>query len=190
MPSSYTPAEQNYLLSLARRVIEHYLEFQQKLKISVSKLPSEQLKEKRGVFVSLHLNHDLRGCIGRIEPTQSLYLNVIDNAQAAAFADPRFPPLAKHELKKILIEISVLTQPQKLVYQNAPDLLSKLKPNQDGLIIKKNFNQATFLPQVWQQLPIKVNFLSHLCAKAGLPANSWQTGDLEIFTYQAEIFGE
>ncbi len=181
--------DRTFLLKLARKVIE------QNSKNDI--IPSKEidqlspvLKEKRGCFVTLTKNHNLRGCIGYILPIAPLYKAVIDNAYSAAFSDPRFPPVSKDEANNLHLEISVLSVPEKLDYNGKEDLLKKLIPLKDGVIIKKGFNSATFLPQVWEQLPKKEDFLGHLCLKAGLSPNEWEKGTLEIEIYHAEVFEE
>ena len=149
---------------------------------------TDTLNQKRGVFVTLEINGQLRGCIGTIQPVMPLYEAVIKNAISAAFSDPRFPPLAKEEFNKITIEISILTVPSKLNYTNPEDLLKKLNHEQ-GIIIKKGFATATFLPQVWEQLPDKEQFLTNLCMKANLSPESWKDKDMEIYAYKVEKFG-
>jgi AmmeMemoRadiSam system protein A len=148
------------------------------------------LKKKRGCFVTLNKNNNLRGCIGYILPVEPLYKAVIDNAYSAAFSDPRFPPVSGNEVDDLHIDISVLTVPAKLDYKNKDDLLEKLKPLEDGVIVKGGFSCATFLPQVWEQLPDKEEFLGHLCMKAGLSPDAWKNGDLDIEIYNAEVFEE
>lgn len=182
--------EKDYLLNLARRSIKNYLGSSQRLKISEDEVPSERLKEERACFVTLTIKEELRGCIGHILPIQELYQDVIDNAVSAAFQDPRFFPLTEEELQKVKIEISILTVPQPLPFVSPSDLLVKLQPGKDGVILKKNYQQATFLPQVWEELPKKEDFLRHLCEKAGLNSNCWQEKDLKIETYQVEAFEE
>ena len=108
----------------------------------------------------------------------------------AAFRDPRFRPLQPDEVAQVKIEVSVLTEPIPLRYKGKEDLLSQLKPGVDGLIIKKGYHQATFLPQVWEQLPQKEAFLSQLCLKAGLDGDAWEKGDLEVSVYQVQAFEE
>ena len=115
---------------------------------------------------------------------------VRDNARNAAFHDPRFSPLGKRELDALQIEVSVLSEPVPLAYTDADDLLARLRPGIDGVIIKKGSASATFLPQVWEQLPQPEPFLSHLCAKAGLPAEQWRKGDLKVRVYQVQYFEE
>ena len=146
--------------------------------------------EMRGTFVTLTIDGNLRGCIGHIIPQESLIEGIRVNAINAAFRDPRFRPLTPGEWEKVEIEISILTDPKPLAYSDADDLLKKLHPNIDGVIIKKGFYQATFLPQVWKQLPMKEDFLVHLCLKAGLDSDAWKKGDLEVSTYQVQAFEE
>lgn len=186
----FSQPEKDYLLNLARRSIKNYLGSNQRLKISEDEVPSKRLKEERACFVTLTIEEELRGCIGHILPIQELYQDVIDNAVSAAFQDPRFFPLTGEELQKVKIEISILTVPQLLLFTSPSDLLIKLQPGKDGVILKKNYQQATFLPQVWEELPKKEDFLKHLCEKAGLSSNCWQEKDLKIETYQVEAFEE
>lgn len=185
----YSGKQQKYLLGLARQAIEHFLNTGKELTVDENEL-NNTLKEDRGVFVTLNINNNLRGCIGHIMPVQALYKDVIENAISAAFHDPRFQPLNDDELDDIKIEISVLSVPKKLEYKNADDLLKKLTPLKDGVILKKGYNQATYLPQVWEGLPEKEQFLSSLCMKAGLSPDEWQNGELEIETYTVENFEE
>lgn len=155
-----------------------------------NRLNDETFQSKRGTFVTLTKNHQLRGCIGNLVPDKPLKEGVQENAVNAAFHDPRFPPLSAGELEQIELEVSLLTEPQPLEYKNADDLLAKLRPKVDGVILRKGMHSATFLPQVWDQLPEKEMFLSHLCMKAGLPGDAWKKGDLEILTYQVQYFEE
>lgn len=181
---------QKYLLRLARNSIATELELAEE-KNERPKIPeTEVLNEKRGVFVTLEIDGRLRGCIGNIMPVYRLEDAVKQNAFHAAFEDPRFQLLDVEEFKDVEIEISVLSVPKKLEYKNAGDLLEKLTPLQDGVVIKKGYYDATYLPQVWEDLNDKKQFLSSLCVKAGLPRDGWQNGDLEVLTYQAEVFKE
>ena len=184
--SQFTKEDQRLLLELARKTIESGDENYSVVPQDLSPI----LKEKRGCFVTLNKNGSLRGCIGYILPVAQLFQAVIENAYNAAFTDPRFPPVDIKELDDIHIDISVLTVPKKLTYSDKDDLLAKLVPFKDGLIIKKGYASATFLPQVWEQLPQKKDFLGHLCMKAGLNSNEWEKGNLEVEIYQAEVFEE
>ncbi len=148
------------------------------------------LDQKRGVFVTLHKQGKLRGCIGNIEPVKTLGAGIPENALHAAFQDSRFSPLTLDELAAVDIQISILTAPEKMDYKTPQELISNLVPGVDGVIIEKNYHKATFLPQVWEQLPTPQAFLSHLCIKAGLADHAWEKGDLIIHTYQVQSFGE
>ena len=157
------------ILEIAKEAIEAKLENREP---KIGKIPAE-LKEKQGCFVTLTINGQLHGCIGHILPVQELYKDLIENACSAAFSDPRFMPLTKAEFEKVKIEVSLLDLPRKLNYKTTDELLNYLAKNKPGVIIKKGLNQATFLPQVWEELPQAEDFLSHLCLKAGLPADEW-----------------
>jgi len=179
-----TKKEQEFLLKSAKDAI---LNYPKTASLDSNKL-SSTLKEKRGVFVTLTIHGQLRGCIGTIEPIMPLYEAVIKNSANAAYSDPRFPPLTKEEADKLAIEISVLTKPVKLNYTDTADLLKKL--NHDlGIIIKKGFATATFLPQVWEQLPDKEQFLANLCLKANLSPEAWKDSSIEVYAYKVEKFG-
>jgi AmmeMemoRadiSam system protein A len=143
-----------------------------------------------GTFVTLKIDNQLRGCIGSLSATGPMIAGVRDNALSAAFNDPRFSPLEKTELDAVQIEVSVLSEPVPLAYTDADELLARLRPGIDGVIIKKGSANATFLPQVWKQLPQPESFLSHLCVKAGLPAEQWREGDLNVRVYQVQYFEE
>ena len=147
------------------------------------------LQEQGAVFVTLTIDGNLRGCIGSLVAHRSLLDDLIQNAKAAAFEDPRFPPLSREEFKKVHIEISLLSAPQKLLYDTKEDLKNKIRPNVDGVILKDAYHQATFLPQVWEQLPSFELFFAHLCQKAGMSEQCLENHP-EIFTYQvAKIQG-
>ncbi|MFH1122433.1 MAG: AmmeMemoRadiSam system protein A [Pseudomonadota bacterium] len=184
-----TQEEGKYLLSVARKTIGDGL-LNQKGQAQSHKELSPRFSEKRGTFVTLTLDDCLRGCIGHIIPQESLLEGIQANAINAAFRDPRFRPLSKEEFERTKIEISILTEPKTLEYADGDDLLGKLRPGIDGLIIKKGFRQATFLPQVWDQLPDKRAFLGHLCLKAGLDEDAWNKEKLEVSTYQVQAFDE
>ncbi len=147
-------------------------------------------KSSCGTFVTLKINEQLRGCIGNLTSDTPLASGVRRNAINAAFHDPRFAPLSTSELDQVEIEISILSEPQPLKYRDGDDLIKKLRPHIDGVIIRKGHASATFLPQVWEQLPLPQDFLTHLCMKAGLAADSWQNPELEISIYQVQYFEE
>lgn len=184
-----TEEEGRCLLSVARQTIQQRLFSSEKQGLADSQV-SPKFSERRGTFVTLTIDGGLRGCIGHIMPQESLLEGVRVNAINAAFRDPRFRPLSREEWERVKIEISILTEPKTLPYSDAEDLLEKLRPGTDGVIIKKGFHQATFLPQVWEQLPDKKEFLTHLCLKAGLEMDAWKKEKLEVSTYQVQAFEE
>jgi len=184
-----TEEEGKHLVEMARKTIEKAL-FNPKNKSEPDPVKFPKFQERRGTFVTITMNGALRGCIGHIIPQESLVESIRVNAMNAAFRDPRFRPLSQSEFEKIKIEVSILTEPTPLAYTDANDLLGKLKPGTDGLIIRKGYHQATFLPQVWEQLPNKKEFLTHLCLKAGLAGDAWVNEALEVYTYQVQAFEE
>ena len=155
-----------------------------------SALSDASFQARCGTFVTLKHNGQLRGCIGSLSASDPLAEGVRRNAINAAFHDPRFSPLTQKELGQVEIEVSVLTEPQPLPFSDPEDLLRRLRPNVDGVIIRQGYANATFLPQVWEQLPKKEDFLGHLCLKAGLPRDAWKRGSLEVSTYQVQYFEE
>lgn len=136
-------------------------------------------------FVTLHYEKDLRGCIGSLRAHTNLLDDIIHNAQSAAFHDPRFQSLKEAEFSHLFLEVSVLTQPKKLVYQDFNDLEKKIRPNVDGLILQYGSHRGTFLPQVWQQLPTPKLFLEHLSFKAGTNMSVYEHHP-DIYTYQVD----
>jgi len=155
------------LLQIAKSSI--LSQFDSSYKINKGKLLEKfpYLAKNGAAFVTLHYNGNLRGCIGSIVAHRSLLDDVIANAFSAAFSDPRFEPLALKECLHVRLEVSVLSEPKVLEYDDYPDLLTKLRPKIDGLIIKHGSYQGTFLPQVWDELPTPHEFLQHLSRKAG-----------------------
>ena len=193
MEKEFTEQQGQRLLKLAR------ISIARKLKIETDEKNQDFLKKefsdtlfqkKRGIFVTLLMDGNLRGCIGNLEPDETVVEGVRKNALNAAFEDPRFPPLEPDELEQVQIEVSILTKPILLEYTDKDDLLSRLTPYEDGLIIEHKSRKATFLPQVWKQVPEPEQFLSHLCRKAGLQAHQWKKGDLSVRIYRVESFEE
>lgn len=155
---------------------------------TAARLLDQELQQRRGIFVTLKEHGGLRGCIGSLAALDSIVDGVKRNALNAAFHDPRFKPVGINELAAIEVEISILTEPTFLAYANSEDLIRTLRVGIDGVIIQKEGHSATFLPQVWEQLPRPADFLGQLCCKAGLPAEAWQSGSLEVFIYQVQYF--
>lgn len=143
-------------------------------------------------FVTLEQESRLRGCIGTLVPHRSLQEDVAHNAVAAALHDPRFPPLGLADLGRTTIEVSVLSERVPLPHASEESALEALRPGVDGLVLEAGaFNRATFLPQVWEELPDPRDFLDHLKLKAGLPADWWsEDARLEVYTVQAWVEGD
>ncbi len=179
------------LVRLARQTIAERLGLPVNHPVSREEIQDPALQEKRGVFVTLHKKEQLRGCIGSLVGLEPIVEGVRRNAINAAFHDSRFPPVTPDEFDDLRIEVSVLSQPRPLLYKDSHDLLDKLRPGVDGVILRgPGGASATFLPQVWDQLPDPQLFLSHLCLKAGLPQSAWQSGQIDIDTYQVQHFEE
>lgn len=181
--------ERKMLLSIARQAIAEAVNGRKQPAIDLNEMP-ERLRQFGASFVTLTRQGQLRGCIGALEPYQPLADDVREHAAAAALEDFRFPPVQPSELQELEIEISCLSLPVPLEYLGPVDLLEKLRPGIDGVIVNDGFHRATFLPQVWEKLPNKTEFLSHLCAKMGAPADLWRRKKIRVFTYQVEEFHE
>jgi AmmeMemoRadiSam system protein A len=169
--------------------LENYVNNKPLPKLDLSTL-SPKLREEGASFVTLTKQGYLRGCIGALEPYQSLAEDVREHAIAAAFQDYRFPPVQANEIREIEIEISYLTQLMVLTYETPSDLLLLIRPNIDGVVIRDGRRRATFLPQVWEKIPDAGEFLEHLCMKMGSPPDLWRKKKLDILTYQVEEFHE
>ena len=190
MEHKLTLEEQKTLIHLAREAIECRVKGEKLWPLDPSSLPFH-LREQGASFITLTVHGQLRGCIGSLEPHQPLADDVREHAVAAALEDPRFPPVQLNELNGIKIEVSRLTRPVPLDYKDAEDLLSKLHPNVDGVILRDSTGRhATFLPQVWEKIRNPVEFMDNLCHKLGVSHNSWRSRHFDVFTYQVEEFHE
>lgn len=179
-------AQRQQLLYLARTMILHGLEGGGEYNIALEKFhPS--LHEERGSFVTIKLNGHLRGCIGNLAATRALVVDVAHNANAAAFQDSRFKPLKMQEYLQIDLHISVLSPSTVLAVDSREQLLEKLRPGIDGLILQQGKHRSTYLPSVWAQISEPENFVSELRKKAGLPAQGWSS-DMQVWTYTTEEF--
>jgi hypothetical protein len=179
------------LLRLARQTIEEHLGLQPENPVDPELLADPDLRNKQAIFVTLNKRGRLRGCIGSLTATESILDGVRRHALNAAFNDYRFSPVTREEFPDLEIDLSVLTEPRPLRYGDGRDLAVKLRPNVDGVILQHPSGaSATFLPQVWEQLPSAPDFLGHLCRKAGLQETEWTSGTLDIQVYQVQYFKE
>jgi AmmeMemoRadiSam system protein A len=186
-------AQGQLLIKLARYTLMRQLERQipqAKYDSLEAALSHACFQRTSGVFVTLTISGQLRGCIGNLTSNEPLVSGVRRNAINAAFHDPRFAPLSASEIDEMEIEISILSEPRPLKYRDADDLFNKLRPNIDGVIVRKQAASATFVPQVWEQLTRPKDFLDHLCLKAGLASDAWQHSQLEVSCYQVQYFEE
>ncbi|HUV25834.1 MAG TPA: AmmeMemoRadiSam system protein A [Anaerolineales bacterium] len=181
--------EQVYLLQVAREALDLGVSGETLPSLDLPSIPS-RLIEPGATFVTLTKNQELRGCIGSLEATRSLAEDVRVHAVAAALEDYRFPPVQVDELSQISIEISRLTPPKLLKYQHPDELLTRIRPGLDGVVVKKGIRRATFLPQVWDKIPEVEVFLAMLCRKMGAASDCWRGKNVEISTYQVEKFYE
>lgn len=183
--SEFTKELQGHLLKIARNSLRAAVHDQP---LPHSGELSELFNNHRGCFVTLTKENKLRGCIGYIEPIKPLYQAIVENARNAALYDNRFSPVRADEIDSLSIEISVLSQPKPLEFKTADQLLHLLRPGIDGVILSSGYHQSTFLPQVWEQLPDKIQFLEHLSIKGGMPKDGWKSASVKI--YSAEHFKE
>ena len=190
MQEKLTLEEQKILLRLARESIERAVKGEELPPLDLPTLPSS-LREEGASFVTLTSRGKLRGCIGSLEPYESLAEDVREHAAGAALKDPRFPPVSEDEVSGLEIEVSRLTRPVQLDYRDANDLLSKLRPHVDGVILRADpHRRATFLPQVWEKIPNPAEFLDNLCYKMGVESDLWRRKHFDVLTYQVEEFHE
>jgi AmmeMemoRadiSam system protein A len=189
MDDPLTNEEKQTLLRLARSALEGGVRGTDLPHVELDALPP-RLCADGASFVTLTKRGQLRGCIGALQATQPLAKDVCEHAVAAALDDPRFEPVQPDELASIEIEVSRLTAPRDLEYQDPANLLDKLRPGVDGVILRDNGLRATFLPQVWEKLPDTAEFLNQLCAKMGVTPDTWRWRHLQVQTYQVEEFHE
>lgn len=170
------------LLSLAAKAIRHRLETGAETQADLTELPAE-LGQPGAAFVTLTRHGELRGCIGSVKAWRPLAADVVGNALAAAFEEPRFPPLTPEELEGLAVSISVLTAPEPIEATSEPELLAKLRPGRDGVILRDGARQGLFLPQMWERISSPAEFLAWLKDKAGLPRHHW-SGSVRVFRFE------
>lgn len=178
--------DKKILHDIARASIQYGLKHQRPLPVDPDDYPAH-LRTNNATFVTLKINNDLRGCIGTLQAHQPLVSDVAEHAYAAAFRDPRFDPLSEDEFSKLDYHISILSDPEPVEFKSEADLLTKIRPGIDGLILEDGFHKGTFLPSVWESLPTAEMFLNHLKQKAGLSANYWSDA-IKIQRYTVEEF--
>jgi AmmeMemoRadiSam system protein A len=191
METKLSESEKLLLLQHARLAIEYAVKGENLPVLDINHF-STNLRENGASFVTLTTkpSGQLRGCIGTLTAYQPLIEDVRDHAVAAALEDYRFSPVQNHELPHLKIEISRLTKPGKLEYTNPEELQKKIRPHVDGVVIEDGNRRATFLPQVWEQIPEIESFLTALCHKMGANGDLWLKKKLDVSIYQVEEFEE
>jgi len=183
---TYSAHDKESLLKIAADSIRQGIDLGKPLEPLIPNY-SEALQQPRACFVTLMKDGELRGCIGSLEATQALLCDVAKNAFQAAFHDPRFTPVSSEELDHIKIKISVLSPPEDFAVASEADLLEKMRPHIDGVIIEEGFKRSTFLPAVWESLPNPKDFLQHLKRKAGFADHYW-SDHIKVRRYTSEDF--
>jgi AmmeMemoRadiSam system protein A len=189
MTTTLSDSDKRELLRLAREAIDAAVRDQPLPPVDTARL-SPALLRQGTCFVTLTESDELRGCIGGLQAFDPLYEDVRQHAMQSALRDYRFPPVTPEEVPRLEIEISVLTEPQPLRYDSPDDLIRRLRPEVDGVILSQGYRRATFLPQVWERVPDPETFLSMLCEKMGAPPDTWRRTMLDVQTYQVEKFTE
>ncbi len=183
-----TKAQQQQLLQTAKDSIAYGLKHGQALPIS-SEDYAPELQEIRASFVTLEIQHQLRGCIGMLDAVRPLIVDIADNAFAAAFRDHRFPAVSEADYTQLEIHLSILTKPKLISFYSEEDLLRQIRPNIDGLILQEGDQRGTFLPSVWESLPEPSDFLRQLKQKAGFSSDYW-SDLIKVFRYECDIISE
>jgi AmmeMemoRadiSam system protein A len=190
MNTEYTHDERQQLLRIARQALEAVTHGQPRP--ALGDIPAT-LKEPRACFVTLRRRskaQELRGCTGTVTARRPLAEEVSASTEQTALHDPRFAPVTAQETPILNIEISVLTPPLPLAYDTPDDLLTRVRPNIDGVFLQHGYHRATYLPQVWENIADPVQFFTMLTRKMGLPGDSWRTLPMKVYTYQSISFEE
>jgi uncharacterized protein (TIGR00296 family) len=185
----YSLEDGRFAVRTARRFVETAVSGK---KFEIGEIP-EIFQKKSGVFVTINTfpQHNLRGCIGYIEPVFPLIDGLEKASISAALSDPRFPPVKEEELDELVIEVSLLTPPELIEVKKPKHYAKEVKIGKDGLIVEKGFRKGLLLPQVPVEYNWKVDeFLSHTCMKAGLMPDAWFEEGTKIYKFSAEIFSE
>jgi len=182
----YSEEERQLLHQIARDSISYGLKHGKPMSVQLDDYPAS-FSELKASFVTLHIAGNLRGCIGALSPVRPLAEDIAHNAWAAAFTDPRFPPLSEAEYPRLHYHLSILGETSPITFSSEADLLEQIEAGIDGLILEDNYHRGTFLPSVWEQIANKSEFLQHLKLKAGLPSNYW-SDTLKVSRYHVESF--
>jgi hypothetical protein len=188
----YSLEEGSTLVKAARSTIELYLKSPRFSRLMIERY-LQRFDTSSGVFVTLehYPTMTLRGCIGFPNPIGPLKRLLVEAAIAAAFEDPRFPPISDHELGELVIEVSVLTKPEHIDKSTVSGRLKEIKIGRDGLMINYGFKSGLLLPIVAvHELWNKEEFLNNLCLKAGLPEDAWKRPEISLYKFSTQVFKE
>ena len=190
-PFDLTPEQEELLLQIARAALERAVQTGQadEAWLPPTEVPDDLLEEGAS-FVTLHVDGALRGCIGSARAYRPLALDVASNAMRASLFDPRFARIAEDELPRTSLEISILTPLTPLEYESSTDLIARLRPHVDGVMIIRDVHRALLLPQTWEMITDANDFMAALCHKAGLPSDAYQEGALDVYTFQVHTIEE
>ncbi|MFA9461150.1 AmmeMemoRadiSam system protein A [Thiohalorhabdus methylotrophus] len=183
-PRSLRPYSER-LLRLASAAIDHGLNRGSRMEVDLGCHPAPLL-DWRACFVTLRLGGELRGCVGSVEPRRPLVSDIAENAYTAAFGDPRFPGLTAAERKELSLKLEILSPMECLNFRTEAELLARLEPGRDGLLLEAGHCRGTFLPTVWSSLPDPEEFWKQLKRKAGLPSDRFSTA-ITVYRYRTEI---
>jgi len=186
-PTPIGAEDRRWLLARARAAIASELDTGDADPLADDDVP-ERLLVPGASFVTLEIDGELAGCIGSLEAQRPLWRDVASNARAAAFADPRFPPLAAADLGRTVVKVSVLSALAPLPAGHDA-LVSELRPGVDGVLLESAGHRGTFLPAVWDKLPIPEDFVDRLVGKAGLAADTWPD-DAQVWRYTTDEFAD
>lgn len=184
--SEFSSELRSIMLRTAAASIRHGLQKHQLMTLELQDYPGA-LQKQRACFVTLQHHGRLRGCIGNLQAIQPLIADVVHNAYAAAFSDPRFAPLDETVYPGLELHISILSVPEPMDISSEADLLRDLRPGIDGLVLEEGLYRATFLPSVWEQLPEADEFIRQLKRKAGMDPRYW-SADIKASRYTTESF--
>ena len=181
-----TEEDKNVLKAIARDAVIHSINYSKELPVSLSEFPAT-LHDYQNTFVTLKYNGKVIGCMGSLAADQPLINDVAHNAFSASYYDPRFPDPKTIDPEEIEIHISLLSPAEEIKFSSEQELLTKIRPGKDGLLIREGRRQGTFLPAVWDSIPDPKSFLKELKHKAGLPVDYW-SDTIKVYRYTTECW--
>ena len=188
LPYGLSPADIETLFDIAREALLRSTRYGEMQWLPELDAFPQRLRQPAATFVTLHTDGKLHGCIGSVEPRLPLVWDVAKNAIAAAHHDPRFPPLRPEELDRTEVEISILSPLQPLPYIDFEDLVAKVRPGVDGVMVERGWQRGLLLPQVWEDIPDPRKFLEHVALKAGASPEIYLDPNTKVYVFQVHSF--